>query len=75
MIHSKTLVREHLAKHKENKLPLPENIPDQPDSGILNSPKNMTLNGSFNPAFNSTRYEIHTKIENTELGVTAGCEL
>ena len=61
MIHSKTLVRAHLAKHKENKLPLPENFPDQPESsGILNSPKNTTLNGSFNPTFNSTRYGIHT---------------
>ena len=61
MIHSKTLVRAHLAKHKENKLPLPENIPDQPESGNLNSPRNMTLNGSFNPTFNSTRYGILKK--------------
>ena len=61
MIHSKTLVRAHLAKHKENKLPLPENFPDQPESGNLNSPRNMTLNGSFNPTFNSTRYGILKK--------------
>ena len=67
MIHSKTLVRAHLAKHKENKLPLPENFPDQPESGNLNSPRNMTLNGSFNPTFNSTRYGINTHTKEIKL--------